>query len=372
MKKTVTRYLSLLLCLCFLLSFLPGCSQVDDTPLLTLGDFEFTAGMFRYQLALLKTQYLSQYYKQNIPSATEFVDIPAFWDTAYDKNQTMREYIYNYTFDSARATLYYANLATKQGVKLTDADYQDIQQDLQDLIELKGSKGDLNDYLAAVGMDYDELYTLYEMQDLATKMQNTMYNMTMGGSRVTEDEMWQYYLEHYAVVKHVFINNMTKKAETGKTVPLTGEEKAEKQRLIEQVVNGLKEGKDITDFAKLSEDNFSKDKPDGLVVYEGATGFDAYEEAAIKLKVGGYTVLEINDGDYSGTYIIRRYKNTKEHFESELSTKGENGEAYTYKQVAFVTLTQQKIANTVKSANSIEVDEEALKEYTVDNTPLLS
>ncbi len=372
MKKTHIRFLSFLLCLCMFAAFLPACSQVDDLPLITLGDLEYSAGMFRYQLALLKTQYLSQYYKENIPSATEFVDIPAFWNTQYDKNKTMREYIYNYTYDSARATLYYANLASKQGVALNQEDYDDIEKDLQDLIDLKGSKSALNDYLAAVGMDYDELYKLYEMQDLATKMQNTMYNMTVGGSRVTEDEMWKYYLDNYAVVKYVYINNLTKKAETGKVVPLTKEEKEEKQLLISQVVDGLKDGKDIPDFSSISEDNFSADKPDGLVIYEGATGFDVFEEAALKLKVGDHTVLEVNSGDYKGTYIIRRYKNTKELFTSELSTKGENGETYTYQQVAFVTLTQQKIAQTVQSSTSIQVDEEAMKNYTVDNTPLLS
>ena len=371
MKKLAVRFLSLLLCLSALFLILPGCSKVDDTPLLTLGELEYTAGMFRYQLALTKTQYLSEYYKENLPSATELTDIPTFWDTQYDKDQTMREYIHSYTLDSARATLYYANLAAKQGLTLNEEELKEIEQDLQDLVELKGSISALNDYLSAVGMDYDELRTLYEMQDLSTKMQNQMYHMTMGGSRVTEDEMWQYYLKNYAIVKHVYINNRTKKAETGKLIPLDEQEKAEKQLLIDQVIDGLKAGKNIEDFAELSEDNFFKDKPDGLVIYEKATGFDAYEEAALKVKVGGYTVLEVKEGDYAGTYIICRYKNTKEHFESPLSTQGEDGESYTYKQVAFVTLTQEKIADTVKQSTSIKVDEESVKNYTVDNSPLL-
>lgn len=374
MKKTLSRILFLSLAFCFLLLALPltGCSSVDDRPVLSLGDLTFTAGMYRYQLAMKKTELLSKYYQENIPNATEFVDIPAFWDGKYDEKQTVREFVENYTLNSARATLYYANLAKKQGVSLSEEEYDAIRTDLAELIELKGSESKLNDYLAIVGLDYDELFALFEMQDLATKMQNTMYNMSIGPSRVTDEEMWQYYLENYAVVKHVFINNFTKKAETGKTVPLTGEEKEEKQALIDSVVEGLKAGKDIKDFAALSEDNFSKDKPDGLVIYKDATGFTDYENAALKLKVGDYTVLEIKSGDYTGSYIIKRYKNTEEHFLSELSAAGSDGEKYTYKQVAFVTLTQEKIENTVKNVTTIVTDTALIETLTVADAPLLT
>ena len=374
MKKLSRRSLSLLLVLCFLVLALPmsGCSSVDDRAVLSLGDLTYTAGMYRYQMAMKKTEILSTYYQENLSTATEFVDIPAFWDTMYDETQTMRAYIESYILNSARATLYYANLAKKQGISLSEEEYDTIREDLADLVELKGSKSKLNDYLSIVGLDYDELFALFEMQDLASKMQNTMYNMTIGSSRITDEEMWQYYLKNYSVVKHVFINNFTKTAETGKVVPLTAEEKAEKQVLIDRVLDGLKAGKDIKDFAELSEDNFSKDKPDGLVIYEDATGFTAYENAALALKVGDYTLLEVKSGEYAGSYIIKRYKNTEELFLSNLSTTGENGETYTYKQVAFVTLTQEKIENTVKNVTTIATDTFVIESISVSDAPLLT
>ena len=348
-----------------------GCSQVDTTPMFTLGNLTYTTGMFRYQLALLKTQYLSTYYKENLSTATEFVDIPSFWESKYDKTQTMGEYIYRYAIDSARATLYYANLASKQGITLSGDENKKIDQDMQDLIALKKSMKNLNAYLAKVGLDYDGLRELYVMQDLATKMQNSMYNLSVGSSRVTDDEMWKYYLENYAVVKHVYINTLTKVAETGKSVPLTEEEKKEKQALINQVVEGLKQGKDISDFAEISEDGFFENKPDSLVIYEDATGFTEYEQAALNLPIGKYTVLDVTAGKYIGTYIIHRYQNTEQSFNSKISATSQEEESFTYKEVTFVTLTQKKIADTVKKVKTMITNEELLAQYTVENTPLL-
>ncbi len=317
----------------------------DHTPLVLWGDTVYTKGMFRYTLPTIKTRYISEYYEQ-LGKIDSFLDVPALWEKEYDAHNTLGEEILSLAITSAKTMICFAHLADEKELVLTKKQQASVRESVKQIQDHFESEEALHDYLSTFGMDKASLEAYYSLQIKSEAAQEYYFNANTGIQKVSEKEAMAYFKENFATLKHIFLNY---------------EKGWEEKR--DEIKAGLDEGKDIESFATYSQDGFFDSFADGMLVYEGSTGFKTYEKAALKLKVGKSVVLE----DTDGVYIMCRYANKEDAFASPLSQES----TLTIRDLIVTLLTNEKIRKTVEDQKNLVLDASQIKGITTINSPLI-
>lgn len=343
--KITLRALALL----FALLLLGGCGHdipaSDTAAFCSRKETVYTVGMFRYTLATVKTRYLADYYEKTDRSDA-FTDLPALWEENYDNLSTVGDVVRDVAITAVKNTVYFASVADEMGYVLTKNQRAAIDRTVLELASHFEDEDAFSDYLAAFGMTKESLIDYYTLQSRAEAAQQFIYNETTGFDRVTEEEAKNCFDTRFATVEHLF---------------LAYEQGFEQKR--DEVKTSLENGASLRDFASYSADGFFTSFPNGMLLFSGSTGFTAYENAALALKVGQFCLL--NDTD--GVYIIRRLPNDPDAYDAPLSETGDT----TVRQLIQTLLISEKKQTAVDSAVNLITDLAQIKHLTVASSPLI-
>ncbi len=296
--KILKRTLVLSLVCFLLLPTLFSCARDESETVFQYGDTRMSEKMFIYELSAMKTELLSE-------NGITGTDIPEVWVTEVGEGTTYDDLIYAQCQANICSVIYFADYAKTHGGGLTEEDNAAVQKTLDDLTAQMGSKKAVNNYLKTYGIDYDIYREYLELYSLYYKGVNLAY--AEGGEHAfTESEIMDYYEKNFVTVKHVAVGTELAGAdEEGNYIYFTDEEKAEKQKKIENIRQSLADGADFDEFYLESEDGQALDYPNGYTITSGVMGDEmkGYEEVALSLDVG-----EVGEWEKEGIshYFIKR------------------------------------------------------------------
>lgn len=197
-SKKHTRVTALLLTSLLLVGCLAGCSKNYGEPLMTLGDCEITVNMFNLYLSRVKG---SAVY------ATSDARYDSFWNTIVGEDgSTYADLYLDLVLDNAKTTLAALYVFDELGLSLTDAEYEDIDEDLERLMRNAsdgGTKTEFNAVLSAYGVNYNILREAYVMEKKLEKVELALYGED---ATLVSDLLKQDYMEkNYVRFKQIFV-----------------------------------------------------------------------------------------------------------------------------------------------------------------------
>ncbi len=354
MKKLIMRAAALAVVLASLL--LASCSG-RGTPVMTLGDESVTDHMYEYWMCSYKAVLLSQY--------SDAKDSAEFWDMKLTEDTTAESFFYDLTYNYIESNLVAMHLFDEYGLEIEDEDREKAEQIISDLKEAYagGNTNDFNRLLANYGVNADLLYDIYLEELKSTYVYNHVFES--GILTVGDAEKEQFLEDNYARIRQIYVNNKYDREkssydDSGNFVmaPISDDVKAEKDAKIAEIQSKLSAGADFDEvYEAYSED---KEFPDGY--YLCITTENLPREMinkALALDVGETATFET---DY-GTHIIKRLEMNEGAYSDEA-----NAPFFTdFKEKVYEAVFNDLITSYY---GRIEVDEEAIKQYTIrDSLP---
>ena len=276
------------------------------------GDVSINENMFIYMLAMGKTQLL-----QNYSGAT--TDIPMLWAQEVADGTTFDDLSYLDQQLDIRVKMFFADYALKHGGKLTSEEKKELTAKMDELVKNFGSKAALNKYLETYTMNYDMLEDYYELEFLQSKGLSMAFSID-GEYEIPLEDAQTYFKNNFVTVKHIAIGTeYAGTDEDGNYIYFTEEEKAERQKLIDGVIEALEKGEDWDKYAPLSEDKFNELNPDGYTITRGVLdrSMAGYESVAFSLEEGEWDTFELEG---TSMYIIKRVPLLESDFQNCYTT----------------------------------------------------
>lgn len=330
------RIILLLLALLLLLPTFSACSSSEEA-VFTYDGHTITASQYRYWVANYKTEILKYH---------GVTDSEAFWKTEITDGVTMEEYytpiidgvVQNYCIAQALYRRY--GLAISADVKKA------INDDINEKIELYGSRAEVNAALAPIGINISQLKEIYTIQEKYQAVHTYLFGAN-GTMAATADEVKEYYNTNYFRMKYIVFEttepvldkngNPTFDA-TGApiTVPCTKEELTRKRTLMETIKDRAGLGTEDT-FDELIEEYSAyelDDFPNGI--YISANEADVYGsdiiQALADLNPGQCAIVE----QTGYLFLIRKYELTPfdQLQEDDITAQLSDLEYYTAQQLS--------------------------------------
>ncbi|MBE6622365.1 MAG: hypothetical protein E7630_05395 [Ruminococcaceae bacterium] len=265
-KQTV---LALLLAAAMLLPcFMVSCSRTDYDVVMEYNGIKLTEDMYYYWMSTFKRNILSSY--------SDARDTEAFWGQKYDDTRTVGEYFTEIIQRRIMNYLICQDLYKKNSLKLEDDVKQAIKDDINEKIQYYGSRGALNQELAAVMMDVDSLKDVYTWEEKHDCVYNWLYGKG-GVNEVTDAKLTEYYEKNYSCIRYIVF--YTTKIETDKdgnyvydengqpvTKDLTEEELNKKLADVEACFDKLKNGGDFEALRKQYSEYDTSAYPNGFLL----------------------------------------------------------------------------------------------------------
>lgn len=240
MKKHFLRVLALCLALLMCLPLF-SCSKKGKT-LLTLkkDGVKVTFSVKEYELMLSRVK--------GALAASQFsVNDPAFWDQGDkyngEKFQTLNDYYKESILDNCRTYLVALYLFERDGLTLSDAAIQSVDEKMEELIRTdgQGSKTKLNALLSTYGVNYDILRDVYLMQEKITAWKNYKYgeNAEQLGQNVKNE----FLRENYVHFQQIFLPGYSyvyEKDKNGDTIYYYNDGTDKQDRIYYDKHNGVK------------------------------------------------------------------------------------------------------------------------------------
>ena len=279
---------------------------------MSYGDVSINENMFIYMLAMGKTQLL-----QNYSGAT--TDIPMLWAQEVADGTTFDDLSYLDQQLDIRVKMFFADYALKHGGKLTSEEKKELTAKMDELVKNFGSKAALNKYLETYTMNYEMLEDYYELEFLQSKGLSMAFSID-GEYEIPLEDAQTYFKNNFVTVKHIAIGTeYAGTDEDGNYIYFTEEEKAERQKLIDGVIEALEKGEDWDKYAPLSEDKFNELNPDGYTITRGVLdrSMAGYESVAFSLEEGEWDTFELEG---TSMYIIKRVPLLESDFQNCYTT----------------------------------------------------
>ena len=287
MKRTV-KILCLVMALVLALG-LGGCVTKRSYCVKTDGH-SISAGMYAYQLAQQKSNYLSQ------NSLTEGNET---WDEEYDETLTIGEYIQTTTLETLVASLTWRAQFDRLKLSFTEEEEKTIEENINTMVEGSGGKDALNKSLDEYGITYDEFIqsVYYDTQKILKVVE--YYYGEQGVEPVPEEDIMAYFADNYTRCKHILISTVDSEGTT-----MTDDAMKAARKKAQDVFEKAKKA-DLAAFDKLIE-QYNEDEgvaayPDGYVFTTGEM-VDSFEKAAFDMEVGETRLVE----SQYGFHIIRK------------------------------------------------------------------
>lgn len=311
MKKTIIFVLILAL-------ILPLCSCTANSPVYaSYGKYEITRSMYEYWIAYYKAGFYMSFAEYGLVDGNYDESV---WDQSVDGHATLGEQVKEHVDSLVCEMLVCAELFDQMGL----GNDKNVKQQIEDLVDelLKndmnsaGSRQELNAILGTYGMNTNTLRRVFEYEAKASVVSDRLFGEG-GEHAVTDAEREQYYQNNYHRAKHILITNDEKYVlddngepkmdiYTGRyvTEELTEEEKAEKQKLAEDLLARCEAGEDFDTIAKeYDEDGGKSVYTDGYFVTADSLFDTKYLTAVLTAEVGEVKLVETS----YGLMIIKKY-----------------------------------------------------------------
>ena len=220
--------------------------------------------------------------------------------------------------DAAKDQAIYSRVVLQQfekaGLKLSYADQKSLANLRKQTIEQAGGYDNYLQKIAQLGFN-DQTYTNFLYVTQCYSALNEYYYGADGISTPTEDELKEYFSDHYISAKHILI--MTVNPSTGETVRTDAEAKELAQNLLDRI----KAGEDFDSLMQEYSDDAGKDSnPDGYIFTEGDM-ITPFYEAAMDLNEG--EVSEVVKSSYGYHIILRQPldENKYSDHQADIATK---------------------------------------------------
>lgn len=301
------RLLSILLSTLFLCLSLFSCGQADEA-VFQYNGYTVTATQYHYWVANYKTEILKYH---------GIKDNEAFWESEITEGVTMEQY-YTAIIDGIVKNYCIAqSLYRRYGLAISSDVKKAINDDINEKIELYGSRAEVNAALAPLGINISQLKDIYLIQEKYAAVYDYLFgdNGTMAADA---DEVEQYYNQTYYRMKYIVFettepvldkNGNPTFDSTGSpiTEPCTEEELLRKRTLLETIKTraGLGTEETFDDLIKEYSAVELTEYPNGLYVSSNeATAYGTQILSALQeLDVGQCEIIE-EDGYL---FLIRKY-----------------------------------------------------------------
>lgn len=198
-KRLLFRLTALLLALILTAGMLSGCAAKPKT-LMQLDGKTFSINAF--QLLLSRT-------KGNLDSAGYNVKSDSFWDTVIELESgiTFGEYYQNIVLHNAKLYLAASVMFDEEGLTLSKATLDSIDQDIDDLIvaDADGSKSKMNSILSSFGVNLDILRDLYIMEAKYEQLKEHLYGEK--GSKIAANVKEDYLQKNSVAFKQILVRS---------------------------------------------------------------------------------------------------------------------------------------------------------------------
>ncbi len=222
-----------------------------------------------------------------------------------DKNETFKN-IKKYAANMVnRYNLPYM-LADSMNIKLTEDDYTTIKKNMDEEIKTAGGREAFDKYKDEKFLSY-ELYNFLSTSEYLEQKIFTEFQK----ANVPASEISKYYNEKYSLVKHVLVNKAEEKDASGNakdeaTIKKENDEAKAKAQLVLQKAKANESFEDL--IKKYNQDPGMTDNPEGYFVTNDDSYVKAFQDAALKLKVG--EISDIVETEY-GWHVLKRVDPTE-------------------------------------------------------------
>lgn len=312
MKKTVVFIL--LLCTAFLL-----CACAVSSPVYaSYGKYEITRNMYEYWIAYYKARFYSSFAEIGLVDGQQYDE--SVWDQTTDGDTTLGEQITEHVDSLINEMLVCAEIYDQFGLSNDATAKKQLNDTVEELLKkdmnAAGSRQELNGILSVYGMNADVLRRVLEYEAKASVVSDRLFGEG-GEHAVTDEEREKYYQDNYHRAKHILIKNDVKYVLDDKGDPkmdiytgryiteeLSEEEKAEKQKLAEDIFKRCEDGGDFEELSKeYNEDSGMSVYTDGYFLTADALFDTKYMTAVITAKPGEVRFAETS----YGLMIIKKY-----------------------------------------------------------------
>lgn len=345
--KTVARFLAIILVVAMALP-LSACGEKVEV--MEYNGHVITSEMYSYILSENKSYILSQY---------NYTDSPEIWNSAYSDDVTVGEWLVSQVNDYCRTLLVCKDLATKNGISLSEESVTALEKLNADLIEAYGGKGKWNVYLASFGINVDIFNEYMEMRYLMFDVYDAL--VSDGTISCEDQEIYEYFKDYYKdynLVRHILFNYQFKYTdEDGKKVSLTDEQKAEKLAEYTDLAEKMQAGE--ASF----EDYIEKNEDSGVyyLVTDDNRYVEEFQDAALEMEIGEYRVVETK----YGYHLMNKLELTQEVYDEEFSEKYSES-------IRSGLMTDKFYAILDESAQSVSVNSEELSRFDIITAPVMS
>ncbi len=282
---------------------------------MSLGSARITENMITFWLSRYKAQFVYAY-GSAVKSTYGVSDLDDFWAMKYqsDAGQTYDDLFTGYILDNARTYLCALYLFDQFGLKLSDADVEEVDSALRDLTDnyADGNRSEFNTVLAAYGFNYKTLRECYLVDKKVSALQDYLFS-SGGPEAVTDDKIEAYYRSTYFRMTQIciFINQCPELTDDGQYVTgddgniryrdmNTVENQAARDR-AQAALNAINNG---TDFAAVSdqynENRESSSYVNGIYmsadsVYTSGTDLTTIYETLAEMNVGDVKLIELEN-----------------------------------------------------------------------------
>ncbi len=324
MKKILSIVISLSL-LCSVL--MCGCAKKAEV-IFTLDGYSVTNSEYMYWMSYYKTSFINVFSEAGYIDPDEYNE--EFWNTSSPDGVSLKQMTSERVDDSVKKVLVCQMLFDEYGLDteeaLTAIDSAVDEKIAEDIASF-GSRSSLNKELAQYGLNINSLSELYASEFRRTILLDYLYG-DEGTEKVTDAERDEYYEANYSRVKHVLIDLNEKYVledgekvmdpSTGyyKTEKLTDEEKEERKKLAQTVLEKAESGeafeKLITEYG---EDEGMEYYTDGYFIKEGDSYEENFIEAALGMKDGEVRLVEST----YGLHIMKKYPLEEDGYTKEVN-----------------------------------------------------
>ncbi len=198
--KTVKRIIALILACLMMITAFSGCAS-KGKPLITLGDNEISVNLFELYLSRMKGTLCTTAYFGNSATKDEFWDT---WLDLYD-NTTYNTHYTGIVLDTVKSYLAALALFDERGLELPSSYIEEIDEQMEKLVneQADGSKTAFNAIIGEYGVNYEMLREAYIIEAKIDYLQDDLFGED--NSKIGEKMIEEYYLNHYARFKQVFL-----------------------------------------------------------------------------------------------------------------------------------------------------------------------
>ncbi len=324
MKKILSIVISLSL-LCSVL--MCGCAKKAEV-IFTLDGYSVTNSEYMYWMSYYKTSFINVFSEAGYIDPDEYNE--EFWNTSSPDGVSLKQMTSERVDDSVKKVLVCQMLFDEYGLDteeaLTAIDSAVDEKIAEDIASF-GSRSSLNKELAQYGLNINSLSELYASEFRRTILLDYLYG-DEGTEKVTDAERDEYYEANYSRVKHVLIDLNEKYVledgekvmdpSTGyyKTEKLTDEEKEERKKLAQTVLEKAESGEEFEKLiTEYGEDEGMEYYTDGYFIKEGDSYEENFIEAALGMKDGEVRLVEST----YGLHIMKKYPLEEDGYTKEVN-----------------------------------------------------